>query len=453
MLAQVPAQATTGPPGDTLVLTLEDAQRIAEENNPAFRQARNALALNTPESRATWMSQVLPQPSLRLLNTGYNGTLTQRTTDFFGNPIENPQSDWIYRSSTSQELSLQWQIQGASILHALRGQEQASLGRQIDVEAARWILRTDVRRAAFEVLRQRALLDAERALREARIVELELTERLFELAEGSRVDVLNADLEVRRQALEEQRQERAYEQAVLSLRTLLGDPDLPPIRLSAEIPPVFDPSVLDVETLAARALDEHPELRRTRTRVREAEIGVDQSRATWWPQLNLQANLGRLAQTREGDALFDVTPDNDLQSSFYVGLSFPFFNDYFGNRLRIAEARVQLENQEETLREARLTLRERVGSALVSLRNEYETLRLAERSLEVAGEALELAREEYRLGARNFRDLQTSVEQEAEARRQTVEARHAFAAALVELEDAVGAPVGPGDAPAGGPGS
>lgn len=442
-LAGPPVSLAAQTPTDTLSLTLEEAQRIAEDNNPAFRQTRNALTLNAPQTRATWMGEVLPSANLTLLNTGYYGTLTKQTQDFFGNPIQNPQSDWVHRSNTRQSLSLQWELQGASIWHALRGQEETNLGRRIDVETARWTLRSEVRRAAFEVLRQRALLGAERALRDARIVELDLTERLFELAEGSRVDLLNAELEVQRQERAVQRQERAHEQAVLALRTVLGDPDLPPIRVDAETPPVFDPSALDVESLVARALDEHPQLRGARSSVRASEIGVDQSRAQWWPALTFSADLGRTAQTLEGDALFDVTPDDDLQSSFYIGLSFPFFNNYFGNRLQMAQARVQLENDEEALRQARLQLRETVSSAMVSLRNEYETLRLAERSLEVAGEALELAREEYRLGARTFRDLQTSVEQEADARRQVIEARHAFAAALVELEDAVGAPVVP----------
>ena len=78
---------------------------------------------------------------------------------------------------------------------------------------------------------------------------------------------------------------------------------------------------------------------------------------------------------------------------------------------------------------------------MLALQNQWETIQIAERALAIAGEALELAREEYRLGTRSFDQLQRSVADEAQARRQQIEARYGFVDALLDLEAAVGGPV------------
>ncbi len=119
-------------------------------------------------------------------------------------------------------------------------------------------------------------------------------------------------------------------------------------------------------------------------------------------------------------------------------MSLPFFNDYFQNQASIARASVDLDNADEQLRSIRLATAEQVRSAALTLRNGYESHVLAERSLEIAQEALRLAREEYRLGVRTFEQLRESVNAEALARRQVVESDYSFTDGLVTLEEAVG---------------
>ncbi|HSG08462.1 MAG TPA: TolC family protein, partial [Longimicrobiales bacterium] len=81
--------------------------------------------------------------------------------------------------------------------------------------------------------------------------------------------------------------------------------------------------------------------------------------------------------------------------------------------------------------------------AMLELSNQYEGMRLAERSAEIAEEALRLAREEYRIGTRTFEDLRQAVESEATIRRQLIQGRYAFVDALLSLEEAVGTRVTP----------
>jgi outer membrane protein len=436
---------------DTTFLSLEDALRMAAGGNPTYRQAVNTLGLNSTEMRSTWFDQVLPSANLTLFNTYFTGNLTRRATDNFGNPIENPVSDWTYFSQTNQSLNLSWSIQGASIFNALSGQRLTNLDRDLGEEEARAALGVAVRRAYWDVLEQRELMRAEEELVGARGVDLDVAERLFGLAMRTRVDVLNAELAVEQQALALRQQQAEFEKAKLRLLTALGDEGLAPIRLAEPELPIFEPVDLDAEALVRTALDVNPEVRRADARVRSAGNSLKESRQSWWPTLVFNFNIARRAQTPQGEALFDVSFDEDLDQRFLIGLEVPAFNNFFQNRQSIQQAAIELDNRRETERETVLRIGETVRSALLELENQWESLRLVERSSEIAEEALRLAREEYRIGTRTFEDLRQTIDQEAETRRQVIQARHSFVDALLSLEEAVGTRVGPESAgPAGG---
>jgi outer membrane protein TolC len=148
--------------------------------------------------------------------------------------------------------------------------------------------------------------------------------------------------------------------------------------------------------------------------------------------------VSRRAQTPRSQALFDFSFDEPLDHRFFIGLQVPMFQNYFQNRRTIAQRSVALANETEAEREARLQVEETVRGALLELRNQWETLRVSERAAQIAEQALELAREEYRLGTRTFEALRQSIDEEAVTRRQVIQARYVFVDALLDLEEAVG---------------
>lgn len=430
--------------GDTITLTLDRALSVAGGSNPAYRQAVNDAGLNGTEMRTTWFDQVLPQTRLNLFQTQFTGNLTRIAQDNFGNPIDNPIADWTYFSQTNQSLDFTWSIQGASVFNAIDRQRLVNLDRDVAEERARAAMEVSVRRLFMDALEQRDLMRAEEELLAGRRLDLDVAQRLFGLAMKTRVDVLNAELAVEQQALALRQQQAAFERAKLTLRTQLGDADLPPFRLAETELPVFDPGDLDRRALVATALDVNPELRQAEVAVRSARLGVSEAKRAWWPTLFLNFNIARRAQTPRGQALFDLSFDEDLDQRFYVGFQVPMFNDFFSNQQEIHRSRVALRNRSEAARETTLRVEETVRGALLELENQHESLRLAGRSAEIAQEALRLAREEYRLGSRSFEDLRAAFDQEAGTRRQVIQARHSFVDALLSLEEAVGTRLRPG---------
>jgi outer membrane protein len=432
------------------VLTLEGALEVAEANNPTYRQAHNNVELNSSEMRAAWFEQILPSASLTLFNTAFTGNLARRATDNFGNPIERPEADWVYFSSTRQQLDVRWNIQGASLWQAYNIQKLTNQSRAASERRAITNLEVSVQRAYMDALEQQDLMRAEEELVEARRVDLDVAERMFSLALRTRVDVLNAELAIEQQMLALRQQQAAFEQAKLQLRLELGDDGREPFTLADEALRIFDPVGLDPDALVMTALDVNPELRESRLSVEQGVHGVKQSRSSWWPQVQMGFTVSRVAQTPETEALFDVTFDEDLESNFYLALSIPMFNNFFSNRRDIRRAEVELDNSREAEREVRLRVEGSVRGAVLELSNQYETLRLAERSAEIAQEALRLAREEYRIGTRTFEDLRAAFDQDADTRRQVISARHSFVDALLSLEEAVGTRIGPAGPVAGG---
>ena len=422
-------------------LTLEEALSYASDSNPALRRATNSISLNQVESRTMWFDELLPRVDLTLFQTGFTGNLQRRSLDNFGNPIANPQAEWNYFSSTNHQLSLFWGFQGLSLLQRSRQQALTNDERDLARRVALTEVQIEVQRLYIDALEQRDLLAAEQELIGARTIDLEVAERLFGLALRTRVDVLNAELAVEQQRLASRQQEAAYERALLALGTAMGVNDGRPIEVVDLDLPVFDPSGLSADALISRAAEVNPALLQSDVSRRVAEVELSQRRNAWWPQIGMGVNVYRRAYEQHTDALFDASLTSDLESSFYVQLSFPILGNYFQEDLERQRASVEVTNRRESERETRLGLEEAVRGALLDLDNQWSSLQLAERSLVIADEALRLAREEYRLGTRSFEDLRSSFEQEAETRRQVITARHQFVDALLTLEEAVGAAV------------
>jgi len=443
-LVAIPPVPLSAQQADTIDLTLERALDIAESNNPTYRRAVNQLDVGGAESRAVWMGRVLPSVSVGL-NTGYNGNLQERLTDFFGNPIENPSSEWIYTSRSNQNLNLGWSIQGSSLANQLRGLDVADQERELALETSSLDVGTAVRRQYFAVLRERELLEMDRAAREGVAQDRQLVDQRFRFAQATRVDVLNAELALENRDREIRQRERALEQARLALKTTLGDADLPAFHVVPEPVPLFDPLGFNDELLVEEALRVHPDVRQQDVAVAQARLAVSEAKNARWPTLSVNYQLGRSTYAGDRGGLFDLAPD-DLNNTFAVLLSVPYFSNFFQSRSNEVQAEVALRNQRETVRETRLQIEQEVRAQLIALRNQYETLVANRRSLEIAEEALELAREQYRLGTLSFTDLQIQVDSQRAAQVEAITAAYDFHDALLNLEAAVGGPVRPAGA-------
>ena len=421
------------------VLTLEEALELGRLNNPVLRQATNDLELTPAAMRAAW-GAFLPSLSLDL---GTNVNLNRRlqAEDFFGNPIANPNVEWVTISSSSQTASASISLfEGGGRFHQ-RGAERAlGIARERRVEAELTDTYARIADRFFQTIRQSDLLELELAILEGKRLDFESTQRLFELAVGTRVDVLAAELEVQQQERMVRVAENEHAKALLGLRAEIAVSDLGDFTTRGSLPEPFDPAALDEVALTGRALEQSPRLQQSRAEVDVGRASLSAVRSSRWPTLRLGTSFYQSAYGQEYAAAFEPFSRDSRYASASLRLSVPVFTGFSTER-NIAEAQVQLANAEERMRQTRMEAERDVRSRLIDLRGAYESYRLAERSSEIAEERLRLAREEYRLAGRDFSDLQRAIEDATIERRTAITALYEFAAARIALEMVIGAPV------------
>ena len=193
LLLAIPLAAQEAEP-EVRVLRLDEALELAALNNPEYRRSINDILLTDAGMRAAW-GAFLPTFDLSL-STDLNFNRRLQATDNFGNPIQNPNAEWLTASASRQNLTANVTLfEGGRRFHA-RSLEQAQ-GMSRERAAALQLTNTyaEVSTQFYETLLQSDLLALELEILEGKRRDLDSTQRLFRLASGTRVDVLAAELE------------------------------------------------------------------------------------------------------------------------------------------------------------------------------------------------------------------------------------------------------------------
>jgi outer membrane protein TolC len=425
------------PEEDVPVLTLEEAVERAARHNPAYRRTTNDLGLNLLDQRDARLD-LLPTLNLNLLRTGRSWSRTTVSEDFFGNPVEDDPDVGTRRTSDAQQGAfLSLQLDFTSFLD-LRQQRVRSEIRELDVETGFLALRGEVAQAFLDAQEEQIAVELEEELLATARRNLEAARRLYRLAQQDRTDVLAAELDVAEKEAELERRRAALRTAHLSLRNLIGDPDLDEFEVDPTPVGIFDPALLDEAELVEAALRSSPGIRQAEAQLHLEERNMSRNRAEWLPTLTVNAGTNRRRFIQGGDAFLDPLPDADLSWNVGVMLSLPDVGQYFRRDVNAGRTRLSVRNHEETLRERRGEVEEEVRSLLVELRSSHRSAELQERRAALAEENLALTLEAYRRGRRSFLELQTASEQAAQAQRQVLEARFAFERTRMGLERALG---------------
>lgn len=423
-------------------LSLQQALAIAQENNPTYRRALTEVGTARADVRRARGAFL---PTLNL-NLGAGATFSRSVsgTGNFGEPLESPTVLISETSSATQSLSMsQLTLFDSGLrLRELRAARAGEMGVAARVEGAELTMRAEVTRRYWTAVRADRVIRLEEALLASARDRLEVTGALVRVGVRGPLDVLGAEIAVaeQEQALERARGEARVAQ--LDLRQAMGAMDGSWLRLTDEPTATFDPATLDADALVQRALATHPRAQRVSHGITQSEQRLAAARATRWPRLSMGASMGRGQTFRKPlTGFYTVNPDN-RSAGVTLGVSVPLFNGY-QTAYQIQSARAARDAAAEDARGERLALEREVRGALVDLDNAWRAASLAERTVELNRQRLELAQEQYRVGALTLNDLTDAVERAARAERDALRTRFDFATALATLDERAGAPVRP----------
>lgn len=433
------AQQAQPPQGEPL--SLEQAQRIAQDNNPQYRRALTEIGTAEADVRRA-RGAFLPDLTF---SVGAGGSYRRQVTgiDPFGNverrtePVETNGSD-MRQSLSLNNLNLYDGGQRRRDLRAARAGEQVVAARVAGEEVR---VRAEVARRYWESVRADRVIRLEEQLLDAARDRLETTRSLVRVGVRGPLDVLGAEVAVaeQEQALERARGDARKSQ--LDLRQAMGVIEGAWLRLTDQPPAPFDPSTLNADAVVASALSAHPRVRRVDLAVRQADERLGSARAARMPRLNMGASVGRDQRYSDYGGVLDPDP-LDQNASFSLSLQVPIFSG-FRTSYQIQSARAARDAATEDARGERVTLEREVRGALVDLDNAYRAARLAERTLDLNRQRLRLAQEQYRVGALTQNDLTDAVERAARAERDALRASFEFTTALATLEERTGGLVRP----------
>jgi outer membrane protein, heavy metal efflux system len=365
--------AATGAPDNATApmpagMTLADLEQIALANNPTLVQA----SARVRALRGTCLQVGLyPNPTLA----------------YQGDEIGNEGKAGFQGARVGQEIVTGGKL-GLRRTVAAHEVEQAEHA----LEAQHQRVRNDVRSDAYDVLFAQRAVELNQQLLLIAQEGLKTAEGLLVAKEVSRIDVLQARIEVDTAGLQLVNAQNRYRAAWQRLAAVLGTPAMQPVPLLANLEEM---SVeLNWDDAWARLLQQSPELSEARVGVQRARCAVAQQCAERVPNVGVQAGV-------QYDTLSQFTI-----ASAEVGVALPIFNRNQGNIYRAEAEQIAAEHE---VRRIELVLQDRLAAVFEQYANAREEVgRYAADILPNAKTSLELVRAGYRQGQLDYLTLLTA---------------------------------------------
>lgn len=462
-------------------LTIEDAVRLAKQNNPSYQ-----LVLNS-RRRAE-----------HAVRNAYGAFLpTASTNTSFGYRQGKPQIfNGVAFGANSDLLSSSWGLNFNANLSAntftnLRRTQANENASDNDVAASELALVSGVTQQYLFVLQTAARAAVQDSLITSNQLQLDLARAKAGVGSATSLDVLRAEVAVGQQQVAALRAHNIADVAVLQLFQQIGVAKPDNVTLTSKFE-VTEPK-MTVGTLMQQALDANPTLKALKYRESAANASYRASQGSYLPSLFASASFGGTSQKyKDGEYLVNqgkaqiasgrascFTTDSlrrgaglpaitnqcnaiaftDAQASalrdqnsqypfkftsnpynLSLGMSLSIF-DGFNRETNLQDAAAGQLDAQYNIRAQELKLNADVTSAWTTLVGDFRAFRLQEQNATAARNALQLAQERYRVGLNSLVDLQQARSDFERAETDRIDALYEFHRAFAALESAVGRPL------------
>ena len=378
------------------VLTLENAVKIALENNYEIKIAANNLTIQ--------------KTNVAIGNAGMLPTVTANVID--NNSIQN--SSQIRQDATVTELDnaknnnltygvgLDWTVFDGLRMFARLNQlkELQKLGEaQLKLTIITRI--SDVNAAYYDLVQQQqqlAALDTTIVISDQRLT---LAQNRFTIGKASKLEVLNAQVDLNTDQVALLRQKELYANSKILLNQLLARDVTTNFKVIEELE--VD-ALLLLPELTVLAEKQNPQLEAQIINKRIAELELKQIKAGRYPTLRVntgynfsesQSSLGFVAQSQS----------RGLNYGFSASLN--IFDGFAQNRNEKI-AKIQIENSNLNIDQQNLALRSQLSSSYQTYLTNLELIALEERNESIAKQNLNITLDKFRIGTITTLEFRTA---------------------------------------------
>ena len=329
-LVALPSRAQA-PASEQRIITLEELQELALQNNPTF--AQSAANIRAAEGRKK-QSGSYPNPTV-----GYQGEQIRGGSFHGGEQGFFIQQDIVMGG----KLDLNREIFGQEL-------------KQAETEAEEQKLRvvTNVGMSYIQALAAQQTLELRQNLSKLADDAVETSHQLANVGQADAPDVLESEVEAQQAQLAvtmaEQNQRRVWK----ALAAVVGNPRLPLMRLEGKLE---DTPPANTDELVERIVNDSPAVRIAELGVKRAEAALVRTKREPIPDLQLRGGLQQNGELLSGPNGRSV----GLQTFANVGVRIPIFDRNQGN---IATAKAEVERSKREVERVKLVLRERAASVV-----------------------------------------------------------------------------------------
>ncbi len=415
------------------VYSLEECIQLAEKHNAALIAAEQSYKASKGRVLTAWGGLL---PSLNS-DLGYSRTV-------YG-PSEFPTYDPLLgetviqttgvRTSKGYSASIRagqsWSLGGYNFFD-IREKTASRNSARSSYRFTRQDLILSVKRAYFDVLKSKMLLEIQKEALKRANEQLKIAETRYELGAASYSDVLKAKVQYGDVELALISAENSVKVARATLNNWMGQDVDAAIDVEENLAmPEFDYSY---DSALEQSMKLNPNLSKARFDLKSAEAQLGMARSGFFPNLNLSGSY-----SWSNPELEEIKYIRDREYSWRLSASislniFDNFQKNYNFSWAKANRNSARENFYQTKRDVALELKQ----AYLNVQEAQQKINLAREKVESASEDLELVQEKYNLGSASILELLDAEVSLKQAESDQVEALYDYNLAVAQFEKAMG---------------
>ncbi|WP_017498794.1 TolC family protein [Flavobacterium sp. WG21] len=378
------------------VLTIEDAMKIALENNFEIKIAKNSLKIS--ETNVTvGNAGMLPRATASVTDNNSVTNSSQTRQDGTTTSLRNAKNN-----SLAYGVSLGWTVFDGMKMFAKLDQlkELQKLG---DSEMKRVILVKigQVNSAYFDLVQQQQQLSALDTTIVISKQRLTLAQNRFSIGKASKLEVLNAQVDLNSDQVALLRQKESYANAKILLNQYLARD--PKINFTVTNVVAVDNKLVLVD-LIELAHKQNPALESQVINKRIADLQLKQVKADRYPVVNLTSGYN----FNESQSSLGFTSQNSSKG-FNYGFNatlnvFDGFNQHRNEKV----AKLQIENSQIAIEQQNMILDTQLSTAFQTYLTNLELIGLEEDNVTIAKQNLDITLDKFRIGTITTLDFRTA---------------------------------------------
>ena len=378
------------------VLTLEDAVKIALENNYDIKIANNNLKIDKTNV-ASGNAGMLPKVTASVTDNNGIQNLSQTRADGTVTTLDNAKNN-----SLNYGVGLDWTVFDGFKMFAKYDQlkQLQKLG-ESQLKLAILTKISALNATYFDLVQQQQQLSALDTTIVISNQRLALAQNRFTIGKASKLEVLNAQVDLNTDTVTLLRQKELYANTKVLLNQILARDTKNDYKVIAEI---NVDSQLKLQELTALAEKQNPQVEAQIINKRISELQLKQIKAARYP--TLKVTTGYTFTDTHSDLGF-TTQSSARGLNYGFGATLNVFDGFSQNRNEKL-AKIEIENASISIEQQNLALHTQLATAFQTYLTNLELIALEEKNEAIAKQNLNITLDKFRIGTITTLEFRTA---------------------------------------------